>query len=230
MKDDLFLIADLWMVYAGFFCGWRFLRDYDNYLLGIEWMIVATSGVNYLVWALLGAHEGNAQSHVVFFFDAFSRSVGITLILVLGLMRVTHGYRPSLAVDVGAFGLAAVAGLFLQQYGGNDLHVGPATFFVVVNALTTLFLAYFAWRLWEAGTRKHAVAVALVTVAACAVAVIYDFLKIPGDDKDRTWFAIIALTTWGTQLFVYFRAYRALHDHNVAAGLQSSASSLAVAA
>src|SRR5947199_7116876 len=159
MKDDLFLIADLWMVYAGFSCGWRFVRDYDNYLLGIEWMIVATSGVNYLVWALLGAHEGNAQSHVVYFFDAFSRSVGITLILVLGLMRVTHGYKPSLAVDVGAFGLAAVAGLFLQQYGGNHLHVGPATFFVVVNALTTLFLAYYAWRLWEAGTRKHAVAV-----------------------------------------------------------------------
>lgn len=213
MKDLLFLVADVWMISAGFYCGWQFLRRYDNYLLGLEWMIVAVSGVNFLVWALLGADEDDAQSTVVYFFDAFSRGIGITLILVLGLMRVTHRYKPSLAVDVGVFSLATVVGLYLAQFGGYDLHVGPATFFVVANLLTTAFLAYVARRLWEIGARDEAVRTAAVTAVACAVAVIYDFFSIPGDDEHHTVFAIIALTTWGTQLWIYYRAYAALHDH-----------------
>lgn len=223
MKDLLFVLADLWMIFAGFYCGLRLLRRYGNYLLGLEWMIVATSGVNFLVWALLGADEGNAQSSLVYFLDSFSRAVGITLILVLGLMRVTHRYKPSVAVDVGVFTLAAVAGLYLMQFGGDELHVGPATFYVVVNVLTTLFLAYFSWRLWKIGAKRHAVTAGLVTAAACAVAIIYDFFSIPGDDADHTVFAILALATWGTQLFLYYRAYGALHDHNVAMGRPAEA-------
>lgn len=227
MKDLLSMLADLWMVFAGFYCGSKLLRRYGNYLLGLEWVIVATSGVNFLVWALLGAEEGNVQSSLVYFLDSFSRSVGITLILVLGLMRVTHRYKPSVAVEVGVFALAAGAGLYLMQFGGYELHVGPATFYVAVNVLTTLFLAYFSWRLWKIGAKGHAIAAGLVTAVACAVAVTYDFFGIPGDDAHHTVFAIVALATWGTQLFVYYRCYAALHDHNVATGLESSSSEAA---
>lgn len=216
MKDLLFLLADVWMIFAGFYCGWKLLRQYGNYLLGLEWMIVATSGVNFLVWALLGADETNAHADVVYFFDSFSRSVGITLILVLGLLAVTHRYKPSVIVDVGVFALAIAAGLYLMQFGGYDLRVGPATFYVVVNVLTTLFLVYFTRRLWRMGAERLATWTGLATAAACAVAVTYDFFSIPGDDEHHTIFAIVALTTWGTQLWVYFQAYRALHDHNVA--------------
>ena len=45
MKEILFLLADLWMISAGFYCGWKFLRRYDNYLLGLEWIVVAASAV-----------------------------------------------------------------------------------------------------------------------------------------------------------------------------------------
>lgn len=44
--------------------------------------------------------------YLAFFLDAFSRSIGITVILVLGLMMVTHGFKPSLPFDVGVFALA----------------------------------------------------------------------------------------------------------------------------
>lgn len=218
MKDLLFMLADLWMIFAGFYFGWLFIRRYRNYLLGLEWMVVATSGSNFLLWALVSGEEGHVLYDVSYFLDAFSRSVGITLILVLGLMRVTHRYKPSVAVDVAAFGLAIAAGLYLQQF--HEFTVGTASFYVTVNVLTTLFLAYFTWRLWQIGAQKHAVLTGIVTAIACVIAVTYDFFPLPGDDEQRTIFYTAALATWGFQMCIYFFAYRALHEHNVARGLE----------
>ena len=219
MKELLFLLADLWMIVVGFTYGWKFIRRYDNYLLGLEWMVVATSGSNFLLWSLISGDEGHVLYDIAYFFDAFSRSVGITLIAVLGLMRVTHRYKPSVTVEVGVFGLAIAAGLYLQQFRGHELHVGPASYYLVVNLLTTAFLAYFSWRLWTIGARGHAVAAGLASAAATAIALMYDFFPFP-DDAHRTVFYILALSTWGFQMFVYFRAYGALNDHNVATGLE----------
>ena len=207
----LFLLADLWMIYAGLRYGRRFLRDYSNWLLGLEWIVVGVSGTNFLLWALLGGAEDSPFYFLAYFFDAFSRSVGITLILVLGLMRLTHGYKPSARADVALFGLAAAAGLYLQQFH-RELHVGPAVFYLVVYVLTALYLVSFARRLRAVGEHRQALALLLVTLAGLAIALMYDFLPIPGDDEDRSIFYTLALATWGTQLYVCFNAYRALHD------------------
>lgn len=214
MKVVLFLLADLWMIGVGYVYGLRFLRTYGNHLLGLEWMIVATSGTNFLLWSLLGARDDSVLYDLAYFLDAFSRSFGITLILVLGLMAVTHRYKPSRAVEIGAFGLAIVGGLYLRQFADGQLHAGPAAFFLVMNVLTTVFLLWFAKRLWDVGATSHALWTALVTVAAAAIALTYDFFPWPFDDQDRTYFYTAALATWGTQGFVYFRAYRAMHAHN----------------
>jgi hypothetical protein len=221
MNEALFLLADLWMIYAGYFYGWKLIRRYGNYLLGLEWMVVATSGSNFLLWSLLGADRGSVLYDVAYFFDAFSRSVGITLILIMGLMKVTHRYKPSLGVDVGVFGVAIVAGLFLRHFHGADLHTDRAAswvavFYVVVNLLTAVFLGYFVKRLWDAGARWPAIWAGLLTVAGTTIAITYDFFPLPFDDANRTIFYTAALATWGTQGFVYFRAYRALHDRDAA--------------
>ncbi|MCP2258169.1 hypothetical protein LX15_001863 [Streptoalloteichus tenebrarius] len=215
MKDAVFLLADLWMTVVGYFFGWRLIRRYGNYLLGLEWMIVAISGSNFLLWSLLGGDEGSVLYDVAGFFDAFSRSVGITLILVLGLMTATHRYKPTLAVEIGVFGLAIAGGLYLGQFFGEELHVIPATVYVVVNVLTTLFLVYVGKRLWDAGARQLAVGTVLVTGVASVIAITYDFFPFSFDDANRTLFYTAALTTWGAQGFVYFLAYRALHNHNM---------------
>lgn len=217
MKDLLFLAADLWMIFVGYFFGWRFIKHYGNYLLGLEWMIVATSGTNFLLWALLGGDEGSVLYDLAYFFDAFSRSVGITLILVLGLMAVTHRYKPSRTTDVTLFGLGAVAALYLSQFhvDGLDGQTGPtlvATLYVVTNLLTAVFLAYFTKKLWALGARNLATWTGLVTVAATTIAVTYDFFPLPFDDADRTIFYTAALATWGTQGFIYFLAYRRMHE------------------
>lgn len=218
MKELLFLVADLWMIYAGFRYGWRFIRDYHNHLLGLEWMIIATSGSNFLAWSLFSGDTHNPMYDIAYFFDAFSRSVGVTLIAILGLMRVTHRYKASVPVEVGSFALAIVAGLYLQHFH-DGLHIGPATYYLVVNLITSAFFLYFAGRVAATGARPIALATVVVTLAGTAIAVMYDFLPFP-DDQYRTVFYILALATWGSQLFVNFRAYRALHEHNVARGLE----------
>lgn len=221
----LFALADLLMIFAGFTYGWKFIRNHKNYLLGLEWIIVATSGVNFLVYGLLRLSQDSASFHVAVFFDAFSRSVGITLILVLGLMAVTHGYHPSRTVDIGVFALAGVVGLGLTFYAFRTAdpethHIGlaGAVFLVVVNVLTSIFLMYFAARLWRVGERGHAVRVAIVTVMGAIIAATYDFYQVPGDDVNRTMFYTAALTTWGLQLIVYYYGYRALAGHVQSAG------------
>jgi hypothetical protein len=212
LKTALYALADIFMIVAGFTYGYKFIRNYQNYLLGLEWIIVASSGTNFLVYGLVGANESSPMFHAAFFLDAFSRSIGITVILVLGLMKVTHGYKPSVAVDIGVFGLALIGGLVMSLFAA-DFGVAGAIFYVVMNALTPLFLFYFAWRLWRIGAQGNAMAVAAVTIAAAAIAGMYDFYRIPGDDQHHTIFYILALTTWAAQMTVYYNGYRALDNH-----------------
>ena len=240
MKEDIygltFLVADLFMIVCGYWAGWRFIKHHRNYLLGIEWFIVATSGTNFLIWALRFADdpeggEASGEYAFAFFLDAFSRSIGITLLLIVGLMAVTHRYKASLAVEIGIFALAIGCGLFLAQpkyrahvddNGEFLLHPGPATFYVVVNLLTLAFLLYFVKRLWEIGATRVAVATLAVSLAATVIALTYDFFPLPASVdplEDRALFYTFALTVWGLQMLTYLFAYRALDDHNVAAGL-----------
>ena len=213
MKESVFLVAAVWLVVVGYFLGWKFIRNYGNYLLGLEWLVVGVSASNFLVGSLLGA-TGGIPFQISFFLDAFSRSVGFTLILVLGLMAVTHRYKPTIAVDIGVFGLAIAAGLYLRKFHDETLHVIPATFYVVVNLLTTLFLVYFVTRLWDIGEKRLASWAALVTAAATTIAVTYDFFPFNFDDENRTFFYTAALATWGAQGVSYYLAFRALHAHN----------------
>ncbi len=240
MKEEIFgltfLVADLVMIVCGYWAGWRFLKHHRNYLLGIEWLIVATSGTNFLIWALRFTDdpEGGAESGqyaFAFFLDAFSRSIGITLLLVVGLMAVTHRYKASVAVELGIFALAIGAGLFLAQpkyrahvdeNGEFLLHQGPATFYLVVNLLTLAFLLYFVKRLWDIGATRVAIATLVVSLAATVVALTYDFFPFPASVdplEDRALFYTFALTVWGLQMLTYLFAYRALDNHNKVSGL-----------
>lgn len=228
MKDIAFLLSDVWLIVIGFWCGWKFIRNYGNWLLGLESLVVGVSATNFLIGSLLGPEAGSVPLSVAYFLDAFSRSFGFTLVLVLGLMVVTHRLRPTLAVEVGAFGLAIMGGIVLGRLDHSTLHIGPATFYLVMNLLTTLFLAYFVTRLWAIGVKRLAGWAALVTTAGTAIAVTYDFFPLPFDDELRTIFYTAALTTWGAQGLVYYLAYREMHAHNMSARATSEQRSTAL--
>lgn len=41
LKTVLYAVPDLLMITAGFIYGIKFIRNYQNYLLGLEWVIIA---------------------------------------------------------------------------------------------------------------------------------------------------------------------------------------------
>jgi len=215
MIETLFIVADVWLIVAGFVFGWKFIRNHHNYFLGIECLVVGTSATNFLLWSLFSGDPASPMYTIAYFLDAFSRSFGFTLVLILGLRMVTHRYKPALWHEIGAFALAAVAGAYLVTlHHEGPYDVGPATFFLVMNLIASVFLFYFAGRIWRAGAKGWSVASTLITLVAMVIAVSYDFLPWQFDDEYRSYFYTAALATWGTQGFIYYFGYKALSRHN----------------
>ncbi len=213
MRDLLFAAADIWMIAIGFICGVKFIRNYSNWLIGLEWMIMATSGTNFLIYGVTKAGTDSPMYHFAYFLDAFSRSIGFTVILVLGLLQVTHRYKPTKAIEVGAFALAAVLGYFLSEFA-TEIGTPGKVFFLVMALGVSAYLVYYGQRLWALGEHAHAVWVWIATALNVVVASIYDFWHIPGDDDAHTLFYILALFTWGLAMLVIYRSYIAFDAHN----------------
>ena len=187
MKDLLFLAADLWLMATTWIYGAKLWRNYRNQLLTLEYFVVAVSSTNFLLWSLLSGKKSSPMYYFACDLDAFSRCFGITLLLVIGLLAVTHGYKPPTAVKAGATVLAFAGAVIFGPMHSDDLprdfpHLALATFYVVGNLLTTCFLLYFATRLWRAGAQRLAALTAVVSLAATYVVLSYDFFYhfIPG--------------------------------------------------
>jgi hypothetical protein len=190
---------------TGLVYGVKFLRK-RNYLLGVEWLVIGLSSTNFTFFFLTGLQ---ASYNISFFLDAFSRGSGIPVIATAGLMVLTHGYKPSLLADV-LFFVGALA--FTCVLVGVDAVAQPLPYFYVVMwAGYSIYLAYFARRLLKAGEPLQALNVSISLVAAMAIAAIYDFYKIPGDDTNLVFnFYFLAGMTWAYQLFSLYHAYDAL--------------------
>ncbi len=202
-RDVLALLTCVLLVLSGGTYGVKFLLK-GNYLLGFEWLIVAFSGTNFLIYMLT---ESKLSYGISFFCDAFSRGFGIPIVTVLGLMAVTHNFRPSALKDVAIFSLT-FAGTFVLIKA--DFMARPLPYFYVVMwAGYSLYLIYFIGRLLRVGERLHALGVALAAVLGLMVACIYDFYPIPGDDSKAV-FMSIALTSWSYMMVQLYYAFFAL--------------------
>jgi hypothetical protein len=200
----LFLLADAVMVAAAVINGWRFLKK-RNYLLGLEWWIVGLSGTNFFVYSMTNSPT---LYNISYFFDAFSRAFGFPVITIVGMMAVTHHYKPSTRIDILLFVLSTVGSLILL-YVPALAPIKPY-FYLLMWSVYSAYLAYFAWRLWKAGARNHALGMLAVLVSSQVIATIYDFYHIPGDDDQHTLFYIAALSTWAFALWEQYFAYCAL--------------------
>lgn len=210
MGTFLLCLADVLLILAGVVYGLKFIKT-NNYLLGIEWLIMATSGTNFLLWAIFGWQHCYDAAH---FFDAFSRSVGFPIVALIGMMAVTHDYKPSKAADVAYFVVGfLVAGVLVFVEGYPDWVVYKAPFYIAMMFPFTIYLGYCIVRLVHFGEFLHAAGVFAVCVSGALIAVSYDYVPIPGDDADRSIFYTAALTTWAFMMFELYYAYRALERH-----------------
>lgn len=202
-RDIAALLTCVLLVTSGATYGIKFLRK-GNFLLGLEWLIVAFSGSNLLIFLLT---QWKVSYNISFFLDAFSRGFGIPIVTVLGLMAVTHDYKPSKLKDALIFSIT-FAGTFVMIKA--DFMVKPLPYFYVVMwSAYSVFLVYFIGRLLGAGERLHALGVTVAAVSALTVACIYDFYPIPGDDS-KAIFMSIALVTWSYMMIQLYYAFFAL--------------------
>ncbi|MFJ4454250.1 hypothetical protein ACIP1G_10220 [Pseudomonas sp. NPDC089392] len=201
---DLFaLIACVLLVVSGLGYGLAFVRR-KNYLLGVEFLIVGISATNFTTFIATG---WQANYNVAIFLDAFSRGVGVPVIATLGLLAVTHNYKPSPAKDVILF-LAAFAATAVYYLSAGFKEWLPY-FYILTWSFYTLFLVYFIWRLARAGESLHALATLLGGAAGLTIALRYDFFPIPGDDTKMI-FMTCAFLTWSYSIVQLFYAYGAL--------------------
>lgn len=203
LKVIILCLATVLLLSTSLTYGLKFLRK-RNYLLGMEWLVVTLSTSNLLVYLL---SQAQLPYSISFFCDAFSRAFGIPVIGIAGLMAVTHRYEPSKLVDIVFFGgsIAGTAVLVSADFMAKPLPY----FYVLMWTAFSIYLAYFAYRLMRAGENRHALGVLVALVSGQAIASIYDFYKIPGDDEQMVFFTL-ALTTWSYMLVELYYAYGAL--------------------
>ncbi|POA48318.1 hypothetical protein C1893_10690 [Pseudomonas sp. MPR-ANC1] len=191
------------LVICGLGYGVAFVRR-KNHLIGGEFLIVGISATNFTIYIATG---WLANYEVAMFLDAFSRGVGIPIITTLGLMAVTHNYKPSLATDIflflGGFAAAAI------YYSSNAFKEWLPYFYVLMWSAYTLYLIYFVWLLVRVREPLHALATTLGGVAGLTIALRYDLFPIPGDDTKMV-FMTCAFLTWSYSIAQSFYAYGAL--------------------
>ncbi|MFQ6346240.1 hypothetical protein ACQRBV_21535 [Pseudomonas sp. R11F] len=198
-------LACFLLLATGLTFGIKFLKR-RNLLLALEWFVVAFSATNFLIFYLTGSEHSYLISY---FCDAFSRAFGIPIITVLGLMAVTHGYKPSVRKELMMF-TAALVGTF-ALISANVLVTLLAYFYILMWLGFSVYLVYFAVRLVTVGESLHAIGVMLGMLASLTIACIYDFYKIPGDATNVLLnFYVLALTTWAYLLVHLYYAYCAL--------------------
>ncbi len=205
---DLFaLLSCILLVISGLFYGAAFIRR-KNYLLGLEFLIVGISASNFTTFIATG---WQANYNIAIFLDAFSRGVGVPVIATLGLMAVTHDYKPSPAKDILIFvaGFAAIGVYFLSGIIEGFLPY----FYVFMWSAYTLYLCYFTLQLARAGEALHTLATIAGGLAGLVVALRYDFFPIPGDDTKMV-FMTMAFLAWSYSMVQLYYAYGALERSN----------------
>ena len=72
MKDLVFLTAAAWLAVVGYYFGWKFIRNYGNYLLGLEWLVVGVSASNFLVARQTAVHQFDGSCSAQSLYGAFT--------------------------------------------------------------------------------------------------------------------------------------------------------------
>lgn len=202
-KHYVYCFADIVLIVTSFVFGVQFLRK-RNILLGGEWLVVTFSAVNLLINALT---EIPVYLNISLFCDAFSRAFGIPVIAIAGLMAVSHRFKPSVMADVGLFALGLAVTVIV--WNADSMAALKPYFYLAMWTVFSIYLVYFAARVRRAGARVQAASVIVAMLFAQAIATIYDFYRIPGDD-DHTIFYSLALLAWSFLGTALYYAYCAL--------------------
>lgn len=191
LRSLILVLASALLALTSYVAGWKFIQK-RSYLVGIEILVIAVSATNATVIFATNSEISWAIGH---FLDAFTRAFGIPIVVVAGMMSLTHGYKPSVLVDVVAL-VATLAGTFVLV-GVPEVAAVRPYYYVVMWSLFSIYLAYFIKRLLVVGEIFPAVVLGVALVTSQAIAMIYDFYKIPGEETNVVFnFYALALCSW----------------------------------
>jgi len=194
----------------GYF-GVKFLQK-KNYLLGIEWLILSASSGNFAVyWFTLS----EAQYSVAYFFDAFSRLSGMTLLTILGMMVVSHRFQPSTRFDTWAYVLSTVATVLVLYVYDDVINPWLAYLYLGIWYVTAIYLADFCRRLFAVGRVAVGLHMVAATISLTILHTAYDFYKIPGDETNLFFnFYFVAFLVWAYGYSAMYYGYLALEQES----------------
>lgn len=194
----------------GFF-GIKFLQK-KNYLLGIEWLILSASSGNFAVYWLTFAE---AQYNVAIFFDAFSRLAGMTLITILGMMVVSHRFKPSTRFDTWAYVISAAATVLVLYVYEEVISPWLAYIYLGIWYVTAIYLADFCRRLFAVGRVAVGLHMIIATLSLTILHTAYDFYEIPGNETNLLLnFYFIAFIVWAYGYSAMYYGYIALEQES----------------
>ncbi|QKR99881.1 hypothetical protein F9288_09695 [Sphingomonas sp. CL5.1] len=195
------------LAFTGFFFGTKFLQR-KNLLLGLEWYILAISATNGVVYFLTG---WQTSFIITSFCDAFSRTVGIPIIGIIGLVQAFNGWRPSHVLEAGLFaGGALVAVLVLTV---APIHEALPMGSVVLGLGFDAALILMSIALFRGGAAGHAFAVVLCALALLAIA-LWDGIPQDPDGAGSILlnFWVVSDLVWAIAFAEVYFAYCALED------------------
>lgn len=199
------LFATGLLAFVGYYYGYRFLL-LRNYLLAFEWWIIGISASNMFIYQAAGVET---SGYIAAFLDAFSRSIGIPLIALVGLMKAINGYEPSKSTDILMFVFGGVvAGVLLFVPAGQA--VSP---YVLLAATVgyCLFAFWLSGLLFRAGKHLISICFILVTCLSIGIAAIYDFWEIPSDATNVFFnFYTLAQLVWAAGFALTYYVYTSL--------------------
>jgi hypothetical protein len=205
MRDLVMIIADLSLIFTGYYFGYRFLK-LGNRLLGWEWVILAFSASNLLVGILLknAFFEG-----VAFYCDAFSRGVGFPVIATLGFVELFRGRKFSWQFDVAAFVGGAIFAWAARTVWADSQALQQ--FYMVAFQAFNVCMLYFAARLFAVRLVGHCIAIIVGLIALFGTGLLEGgFIVIPGEETNIVFnWMTIDLCVWALVFAHYFFAYRA---------------------
>jgi len=205
LRSFILCLAAFSLALTGFVYGAKFIRK-KNYLIGIEWFILATSSSNAVVYF---ATNSALSFKIAHFFDTFSRAFGVPIVIPVGMMVLTHGLKPSIRFDIAIFALSFIATIAILSL--SFFQPLLPYFLLGMSVLYAIYLIYLVILLLRLQENAQAFGVALVTVTTFFVAAVYDFYKIPGEDTNVIFnFFTIALFTWSYMTVQLYYAYGAL--------------------
>lgn len=205
----LFILSMSILAATGTIYGMKFFAR-GNHLLGVQWLVVGCAGTSIVIFAL---GDVDAAYRIAYFCDAFTRGCGGPVITTLGLMMVTHRYKPFPCFDLYLFaGAAAGTAALMEADAAASVR---STFYLAMWSLLSLYLAWFAWKLLGARAFLHAFGVALVVASTLAVAVAYDRSML-FSDEEYLLFYVLAGPVWSFMAVELYYAYCAL-ERNVPA-------------